>query len=284
VAAAEAARLTQLRNRSRFNLAALALEHGDVPAAEAAFAQLLTEAEWSGDSFLAGRVVHGLSYVRHVQGRFEAALELSQRACLLKERTGDREGAASSRSQQALLLMGLGRMEEARELAASAAADSRTRAERWLLANQLDSLGSVELAAGDARTAQRTMREALTLAQATGDRRLETQVRLDLALAHLAVSEVDAALEIAGPRPEPSLGPEVTLFRLFVEGVSALLAGRPDDALRAAAELAERARAGGYLLLERVAGGLAAAVRSPVPPADLACLPWTPSRVPTPRC
>jgi ATP/maltotriose-dependent transcriptional regulator MalT len=274
--AAEAARLSSLRDRSLFNAAAMALEEGDVASALELLSRLLAEAERCGDVFLAGRVLHGLAYISHLQGRFESGLELNRRAVLLKEQAGDRQGAANSRSQSAMLLVGLGRVREAKELAAGAVAETAATGERWILANHLDTLGTIELAGGDTAAAVRALTDAVALAAAAGDRRQEAQFRLDLALAHLADGDAALALRVAGPRPEPDVGTEVTLTRLFFETAVAVVQHRREDALRGAEAMAALARRSGHRLHELAAARLAAAQGADGDPADLVNLLWAP--------
>jgi len=258
-AAAERARLSRLRQRSQFNAASLTIEEGDMEPALELYGRLLTEAEWSGDRYLAGRVLHALAYARHAQGRLDEALELNGRAIAAKAEVGDRAGGTNSRGQRAMLMATVGRVTEARELAAGCVAEAVDAGERWLLANHLDTLGVVELSAGDVPAALTALERALAEADAAGDRRLRRQVALDLALAHLAAGRPDAAAEVAGDRPEAGLGVQLDMAARFVDGALALARGDAAAALEASRATAAEARRTGHRLHEGSAAALAAA-------------------------
>lgn len=153
----------------------------------------------------------------------------------------------------------VGRVPEARELAASCVAEAVDAGERWLLANHLDTLGVVELSAGDVPAALTALERALAEADAAGDRRLRRQVALDLALVHLAAGRPDAAAELAGDRSEAGLGVQLDMAARFVDGALALARGDPAAALEASRATAAEARRTGHRLHEGSAAALAEA-------------------------
>jgi hypothetical protein len=222
-----------------------------------------------GDQFALARVLHNLTSILYTREELAAALEQNDRTCEIKRRIGDVQGLVNSESQRVLILLTLGRLQEALNTAerivgqAEAMADTRSRGV------YLDNLALALILSGEAAPALTRLKEAESLSGVNEDGRLKGYIQNHQALAHLALGDPKAAgvfLEIGLP---DGAGPEVQLEREVVRAMQLLAAGEEKAAREAAAGLEDRATRTGYLLFAGMARRFKQACEDHCPSGEL---------------
>jgi tetratricopeptide (TPR) repeat protein/transcriptional regulator with XRE-family HTH domain len=273
IAAAREADLQEIANRCLFNIGALRFEQGQMGAALEVYAEALADMRAVGDSYGVARVLHALSQVQRNRGDLEATLALLDEARAIKRRLGDAQGLAQSENSQAVALLALGRVAEARALSERTLVETAEIGEQWARSHFLDTLAMVELVGGDRGRARALLREALALPGLT-DPRIRALISTHLALAEL----VDGSTELAGTLLREEVpadhGPEVALDRQFLAAAVALARGDAAAVRDAASAMADQVSGSGFALYAPVAARLEAAASDPPPLAALPRLLW----------
>jgi tetratricopeptide (TPR) repeat protein len=182
----------RLRHAALFNLGALRFVAGDLDGASAALEELLPRMEARGDGHGQGRVLHALAAIHLARDEPSAALALLDRACAIKERMGDVNGAANSQNSRAMALMRLGRLPEGRAAVERALAVPAADAEAWARCYFLTTRAAIDLLSGAVDVALDGYREALRQPGIAGTD-AQARASVQFALALLVAGDTDAA-------------------------------------------------------------------------------------------
>jgi tetratricopeptide (TPR) repeat protein len=273
IAAAREADLQEIANRCLFNIGALRFEQGQMGAALEVYAEALANMRAVGDSYGVARVLHALSQVQRNRGDLETTLALLDEARAIKRRLGDAQGLAQSENGQAVALLALGRVAEARALSERTLVETAEIGEQWARGHFLGTLATVELVAGNRGRARALLQEALALPGLT-DPRIRALISTHLALAELVDGSTELAETLLREEVPAGHGPEVALDRQFLAAAVALARGDAAAVRDAARAMAEQVASSGFALYAPVAARLEAAASDPPPLAALPRLLW----------
>jgi transcriptional regulator with GAF, ATPase, and Fis domain len=226
--------------RARVNRAIALMSRGSPDEARPMLLEVLRDAESHGERRAMGFALSNLAVLAIERHDYAEALELSERAIVVRRRLGDRLGFARDVTNLVELRLRLGLFEQAEQ----ALRFGRQALGPGAPASRLTELGlaaaRVHLQRGRTLEAEREARAALrTAAHASdGDKlaechRLAARIALEDGLVARARAEVERAAELA---QSPFSRAEALLLRAMV----ARAAGEPSDALAADAVLASR--------------------------------------------
>ncbi len=179
-------------------LAQLEFSTGNVQGADELYRQAGEKAREAGDAIGAARALQGRGDVASARGRFEEALAAYCGALEALEAEGDAAGARSCRLGSAQCLVALGQPDEAEGLLLTLCAEIDAEYEPGLACDCVTALGEIAEEREDAATACERYREALELAEASGDRMRLANGCGRLAGALLAAGIAPEAAEWAG--------------------------------------------------------------------------------------
>jgi tetratricopeptide (TPR) repeat protein len=282
--AARGAGLGEVTGRALFNLAAIALELGEIGQAEQLLADALAEARQAGDGYSIGRILHALGTARVAAGKPDEAIRLFGDAHGLKVRMGDALGAANSEHALALVLLSQGRPGDARVLLAKILSSTEQLGERRARAHYLDSLAMADLVDGDQPSAQRHLADAAAIAAEVDNPSLRAPLGIHRALALLAPGDLAAAAAAAGDcerqvaGADPWLYVAVSIEHAALAACLALASGDRAAAAASAADMASRASKAGDVrygeAARRISAAIASAAGGAEPPAAFPRLLW----------
>jgi tetratricopeptide (TPR) repeat protein len=148
--------------RRRLNLEAmLRFDHGDVPAAEQLWSEVIEHASSADDQRLLAAALNNLGIVFTLQDRIDAALAVYHRALLASRRLGDRRGMAQAHQNIAIVLRELARPAEADTHFEEALLDARRAGSEDVRGRVEEERALLMLEFGDAPLAAASARRAL---------------------------------------------------------------------------------------------------------------------------
>jgi len=259
---AEQSGLSELAWRCRMDEAILLFMQGRVATALGRCEAILPQLRATGDSYAIGQLYSIMTLNYLLYDDLAAGLAAAEQAYAVREEIGDRLGMVMAANQRALLLIALDRLAEARALVVRTLALDELTGDMYELGFALEKLAIVQMLEGDATAAQSTLRQGLALPATAGDAKLRSDLRHAMAVVLLMTGAIDEAHALLDEQSEDG-GLWVELdYRLLVVLI-ALARGELAAARAAAADLANQARALGYLLYERKAHQIAIAAAPP---------------------
>lgn len=151
-------------------LGVIAIEQGELHAAQVRLEEALELARRLGDAQLEARAANNLASARHLQGDAPAALALFRDALLSYQRLGDRRGAAETHHNLGIAHRMLGAWREAEAAADQAVRHAELAGDAEMLALALMGRVELEVERGDLPLADGRLARAAALAREAGDR------------------------------------------------------------------------------------------------------------------
>ena len=148
-----------------------------------------------GDVFTLGKILNALGAIYHLQARPVEALEILERARQLKRLIGDLQGEATTDNQRAQVLLASGRGSEALPIMERLLKQTEETGEMRWRASYLDTMGMIQLALGEFKSARERLEEATSLSGVVSDPQLKTYLRNHLTLAYIGLENLSKAQE-----------------------------------------------------------------------------------------
>lgn len=249
VATAQLAGFRALEYRAQGNLANLYYEQGALDAAERACDAALAGLQSIGDLQAAAKFIHLRANLHFVRGEIADSLARAQEACKLKLQLGDRNSYLASLHQQVKALIVLGRLADAGALSAQGLRELETLGDGRTRGYWLTTASEIEMLQGQDIRALEMLQSVLQLPGAAEDAKLQSDCANHLAVACLTRGDVNEAERLLAAKEEPEI--ETSLESDLIFSLAAWTQKNEVRARQAVQNVADRAHAGGYRLLEQ---------------------------------
>ena len=217
------------------------LELGELDAAEQTFATVLELARNDDDDLLTARALNNLGAAADMRDRFDAAIDVYERAIPTYQRLGDARGLAETHHNLAISLRHCDRLQDAEDHERQGIGYASESRNPVLESLARLGLGEIALARRDAQLAEAMARHAAKQFVASNDPLREADALRVLAAAYLAQHKLRAAEEALQRGRQLAVSNGARLLEAEIAGLEAemlFLTGQTDQARRAANEAA----------------------------------------------